>query len=146
MLTPYSGGCACSAIRYTGTAEPAFSWNCHCRDCQRASGSGQCPVLYVPKTALTLTGNVTYYSVKAESGNAVERGFCSTCGSPVCIRAALVPNLIGLWAGSLDEPDSFQPQIDVWTASAVAWDHMSRTLLTCAHAPTEEQMQELLAG
>ncbi len=145
MLTPYSGGCACGAIRYTGTAEPTFSWNCHCRDCQRASGGGQCPVLYVPKSGLSIIGEPTYYELKAESGNAVERGFCQTCGSPVCILAELVPELIGLWAGSLDDPNQFAPQANVWTVSAPAWDCMSSTLPTCEHAPTQEQMQELLA-
>jgi hypothetical protein len=65
MAVPFSGGCACGAIRYQCSAEPAFSWNCHCRDCQRASGSAFCPVLYVPRAALTITGQSRYYDVKA---------------------------------------------------------------------------------
>ena len=49
MPTPFFGGCACGAIRYTCAAAPLFALNCHCRDCQRASGSAFCPVLYVPR-------------------------------------------------------------------------------------------------
>ena len=78
MLTPYSGRCACGAIQYTGTAEPAFAWNCQCRDCQRASGGGQCPILYTPNSSVTLTGDVSYYVVEAESGNAVNCVFLAT--------------------------------------------------------------------
>ena len=144
MSKPYAGGCACGAIRYTCTAEPAFSWNCHCRDCQRASGGAYCPVMYVPQSALNLSGAVTYYAVKAESGNRVERGFCATCGSPICIRAALVPELRGLWAGSLDQPSCFMPQLAVWTASATAWDTRLDGLAKVRHAPTAAQLQQLL--
>jgi hypothetical protein len=38
MATSFSGGCACGALRYECEMDPVFSWNCHCRDCQRASG------------------------------------------------------------------------------------------------------------
>lgn len=146
MGTPFSGGCACGAIRYQCAADPAFSWRCHCRDCQRVSGSAFCPVMYVPKTALTISGVVTYYQVTAESGNLVRRGFCPTCGSPVFILAELVPDLQGLWAASLDDPSQFQPQVDVWTGSAQGWDWLtSSTLPHIEKAPTEEQFRALLA-
>ena len=144
MTVPFSGGCTCGAIRYECSAEPAFSWNCHCRDCQRASGSAFCPVLYVPRTALTITGEGKYYDVKAESGNNVSRGFCSQCGSPVFIQAELVPHLQGLWAASLDNPSLFQPQVHVWTDCAQPWDYMTPALAKIGKAPNAEQMQRLL--
>ena len=144
MLTPFSGKCACRSISYIGNATPAFAWNCQCRDCQRASGGGQCPVLYVPKSAVELQGDLTYYTVKAESGNGVDRGFCGTCGSPMCIRAELVPELIGLWAGSLDDPEQFSPQINVWTSSAPNWIFLNENLPHSDHAPTAAQLQRLL--
>jgi hypothetical protein len=145
MTVPFSGGCACGAIRYECSAEPAFSWNCHCRDCQRASGSAFCPVLYVPRTALTITGQSTYFDVKAESGNTVSRGFCPLCGSPVFIQAELVPDLQGLWAASLDNPSLFQPQVHVWTARAQPWDSMTLTLAKITEAPNAVQMRKLLS-
>lgn len=144
MTVPFSGGCACNAIRYQCSAAPAFSWNCHCRDCQRASGSAFCPVLYVPKTALAITGQSTYYDVKAESGNKVSRGFCPQCGSPVFILAELVPDLQGLWAASLDDPSLFQPQVHVWTDRAQPWNYMTPTLAKIGEAPNAEEMQKLL--
>ncbi len=144
MQTPYSGRCACGVISYVATAEPAFAWNCQCRDCQRASGGGQCPILYTPKSSVTLTGDVSYYEVKAESGNAVNRGFCNTCGSPVCIQAELVPELIGLWAGSLDDPNQFSPQINVWASSTPDWLILNSALPSCDHAPNADQIKKLL--
>lgn len=144
MQTPYSGRCACGAIHYVATSQPAFAWNCQCRDCQRASGGGQCPILYTPLSSVTLTGDVSYYQVTAESGNAVNRGFCKQCGSPICIRAELVPDLIGLWAGSLDNPNEFSPQINVWTASTPKWLMLNQGLPSSEHAPSAAQLQSLL--
>ncbi len=146
MRVPFTGGCACGAIRYQCAAVPAFSWNCHCRDCQRASGGAFCPVLYVPKTALSITGQSTYHSIKAESGRVVSRGFCSACGSPLFIQAELVLDLQGLWAASLDEPSQFQPAVQVWSGSAQPWDCLSAALPSIEKAPTEAQFHALLAA
>jgi len=146
MPTPFSGGCACGAIRYACAAEPLFALNCHCRDCQRASGSAFCPVLYVTRAALTIAGQSRYYEVKAASGKRVRRGFCPHCGSPVFIQADLVPDLHGLWAASLDDPSWFRPQLQVWTARAQPWDHMHPALRQFAQEPTEEEVRELLTA
>lgn len=140
----FAGGCACGAIRYECAAAPVFSWICHCRDCQRASGSAFCPVLYVPKSALNISGESTYHEVKAESGNWVKRGFCPECGSPLFIQAELVPYLQGLWAASLDEPSQFQPSVQVWSGSAQPWAGLFPHLPSIVKAPTEEQMHEIL--
>lgn len=145
MKLPFSGGCSCGAIRYECSARPLFSWNCHCRDCQRASGAGFCPVMYVPKTALTVTGpDIVYASLNAESGRKVDRGLCSNCGSNLFILAELVPDMQGLWAGSLDDPNNFKPQIDVWTRSVPAWTKMDPNLKKLDVAPNNEQFALLL--
>ena len=146
MPTPFSGGCACGAIRYECAAEPIVALNCHCRDCQRTSGSAFCSVLYVPRTALTISGQSRYYEVRAESGNSVSRGFCPHCGSPVFIQAELAPDLQGLRAASLDDPSLFHPQMQVWTARAQPWDHMNPALRKFAKEPTEEQVREMLTA
>jgi hypothetical protein len=52
MPAKVTGGCACGAIRYEVTADPIVMFNCHCRDCQKATGSGYTPVFYVPANAL----------------------------------------------------------------------------------------------
>ena len=52
------GGCLCGAVRYSTTAEPLTSTVCHCRDCQRFSGSAFGTLLYVPKEALTIEGRM----------------------------------------------------------------------------------------
>lgn len=127
MKVPFSGGCMCGAIRYECTAEPIFMGNCHCRDCQQATGTGYAPALLVPRSAVITTGEVKYYDVTGDSGSIVSRGFCPTCGSRLFGKRPS-GEVIGIMAGSLDQPSGFQPAIDVYTGSAQLWDHMNPEL------------------
>jgi len=103
MLTPYSGGCACDAIRYTGTAEPSFAWNCHCRDCQHASGGGQCPVVYVPKIAVSMTGQVTYTLSRLRAATLLNGDFVQNVALQFVFGLNLSPSSLacGLAAGMI---------------------------------------------
>ena len=146
MKLPFEGQCACGEIRYRATAQPGFSWICHCRDCQRASGSANCSILYVPRDAMEIQGTARYYTVSAESGNQVSRGFCATCGSPMFILADLVPDLHGVWASSLNEPAQFNPVVQVWCASGQPWGTLHPELNRIAKAPSAEEFAEILAA
>lgn len=105
-----SGGCACTAIHYSCSGEPLFSLNCHCRDCQRESGSAFVPVLAVPKSAFSVTrGNPRYFTVTADSGHATTRAFCGDCGSALFGLPSSAPEIVTIRAGSLDDPSTFRP-------------------------------------
>ncbi len=128
MATPFTGGCMCGAVRYECSAEPVMAGNCHCRDCQRASGGAFVSALAVPRNALKITGEVKYYDVKGDSGNTVSRGFCPNCGARLFGRPAVVSDLIVIMAGSLDDPSWYKPGMDFYTASAQPWDYMNPDL------------------
>ena len=129
MPVPFTGGCACGAVRYECSAEPMVSANCHCRDCQQAGGSPFAAVVLVPKTAVTITGAMKYYEVKGESGNPIQRGFCPNCGSPIFgMPSGLPVEFISIRAASLDDPSWFRPAIDIYTSSAQPWDLMNPDL------------------
>jgi len=98
--------------------------NCHCRACQQASGSGYAVIVAVPKPALRLNGELRYFRTVGGSGKAIERGFCPNCGSQIAMKLALMPDIIGLQAGSLADPSRFVPAMDVFTEDAQPWDHM----------------------
>jgi hypothetical protein len=124
MTQHISGGCACGAIRYETDAAPVVMVNCHCRDCQRSAGSAYAAVMIVPKAAVQLRGEPRFYRTIGDAGNAVERGFCPTCGAPVVAKLDRFPDLIGLAAASLDDPSQYKPTMDIFTGSAHAWDQM----------------------
>ena len=77
-----SGGCACGAVRYETAAEPVLMLNCHCRDCQRASGSAYSPIVVVPRGLLSSTREPQYHRILGASGKAIERGFSSRLRQP----------------------------------------------------------------
>ncbi|MEM7466769.1 MAG: GFA family protein [Pseudomonadota bacterium] len=119
-----TGGCACGAIRYAFQSEPILALNCHCRDCQHASGSGYGSFVIVWQDGFEMTGRPTYYVKQSDAGNTVERGFCGECGSPVTILEPHRPKLIFLHAGSLDEPNQHQPTMDIFASRANHWDKL----------------------
>ena len=136
MPRPFSGGCACGAIRYECSADPTMSLNCHCRDCQRVSGSGSTSALVVPAAAFKLTkGEPKYHAVKAESGNMKHYGFCPECGSPLPGTIREKPNIVIIPAASLDDPSWHKPTAVFWTSSAQPWDYPNPTLQQFATEP-----------
>jgi hypothetical protein len=145
MPVEFSGGCACRNVRYDCGVPPQLSYTCHCRDCQRASGSVGYPMIYVPGRFLAVRGTCRYYGVEAASGRSISRGFCPECGSPLFVKLALWPNALGVTAGSLDDPSRFQPIADIWTESAHPWDTLRSPGPTFARIPTDEQFLALLA-
>lgn len=127
MPVPFSGGCRCGNVRYECTAEPAMTVHCHCRDCQYATGSAFATVVAVPKGGFNmLKGEVKSFTVTATSGSSVSREFCTTCGSPLFSFVEIMPDVVFVKAGSLDDPSWLTPEMTLWTASAPPWAaHMS---------------------
>jgi hypothetical protein len=119
----FAGGCVCGAIRYECTAEPIMMFNCHCRDCQRTTGSAFTPVVYVPANAFKITkGSPRYYSTTSEMAGHNKRGFCPECGPRLFGGASETGQ--GIAASSLDDPSLFSPQVDMWASDAQPWHSM----------------------
>jgi hypothetical protein len=122
-----TGGCACRAIRYEASAEPIMMFNCHCRDCQRATGTAFSAIVYVPAKAFKITkGSPRYYSTSSEDGGQNKRGFCPECGSRLI--AGVNGEGLGIYASSPDDPILFHPEFDIFTADAQPWTPMHLAL------------------
>jgi len=122
----YSGGCLCQAVRYEYSGDPVLGMNCHCRDCQQASGSAFGPFQILWKDSLRiLKGGPKYYAKLSDAGNELKRGFCPDCGSPLMILASHRPKLILIHAASLDDPSIYIPAMDIFTDRAQPWDAMN---------------------
>jgi hypothetical protein len=121
-MTPFTGGCACRAIRYEIATEPLMSGHCQCRDCQHMTGTGHASMMAFPAAAVRMTGTPKFHDSKSDSGNIASRGFCATCGSFVVARSSGMAGLVTIAAGSLDDPSRYAPQLLVFTKSGPAWD------------------------
>lgn len=125
MSDAYSGGCACGAVRYEIPGMPVFMNDCQCRDCQYRSGTGHGSYLtFANRVGVMLTGKVTRWDVKGDSGNVKTHAFCPTCGSPVYLTFAAMPDLFTVHAASLDDPARFSPQAVTYAMRGHAWDRV----------------------
>ncbi len=118
---PITGGCLCTAVRYSVSAEPITTRQCWCRDCQYF-GAGSSTVNLVFRTEdVAITGELRLFTSQADSGNTMLRGFCPACGTPVTSASSARPQLVILRAGTLDHPAIATPVMNIWTRSAPQW-------------------------
>ncbi len=115
------GGCLCGKVRYSGEAEPIFAGLCHCTTCQKGSGTAFNTVVGVPKAAISVTGTMSTYEGKGDTGNATYRRFCPACGSPVQIEAAIMADVVMIPVGTLDDPSQVKPAMQIYCDSAQPW-------------------------
>jgi hypothetical protein len=115
------GGCLCGKVRYSGEAEPIFVGVCHCTNCQKSSGTAFNAVIAVPKPTVSLTGTVSTYEGRGDTGNAVYKLFCPECGSPVAEEAAIMADVVMIPIGTLDDPSAAKPAMQIYCDSAQPW-------------------------
>ena len=114
-------GCLCGKVRVAIHGDPVRVRTCWCRDCQYwGAGNGTTNAVY--RTAdLVISGEVRWHMSVADSGNAMRRGFCPGCGTPLFTGSRDDTSLLAIRAGALDDPDSVCPTEVIWSASAPAW-------------------------
>ncbi len=120
-MTEYTGGCTCRAVRYRFAVQPMFVHCCHCRWCQRETGTAFAlnALLEFDSVALT-SGDVEVINTPSNSGRGQRISRCPTCH-------------IALWSsygsdafrfirvGTLDQPDLWPPDVHIFTASKQPW-------------------------
>ncbi|MDN5002277.1 GFA family protein [Bradyrhizobium sp. GCM10027634] len=135
MTRPFTGGCACGAIRYSIAGEPLFSNHCQCRDCQRESGTGHGSYATFGRAGVTVTGEARTWDMTGDSGNVKTRAFCPACGVAVYMTFQAMPDIFTIRAASLDEPARYKPQVVTYAARGHSWDHLDVTLPKFAGMP-----------
>ncbi|KZK96867.1 GFA family protein [Pseudovibrio sp. Ad26] len=122
MTEQLTGGCACGAVRYEAKGEIEFSFNCHCRKCQRSTGTGHSSAFAIDVAGIQFQGEVREHKAISDNGAATYSGFCPTCGSPLTSRTERFPNRIYIHAATLDDPSHFSPSVIVFEEAAQPWD------------------------
>lgn len=116
-MNKWTGGCLCGAIRYEVTAPKSENWYCHCRMCQRWTGSVVATDTIVAAASFRITrGKPKYYRSSAYA----ERGFCADCGSPLVFRA-IDDDRISIQTGTLDDPGVAPPTGHYGIEGKVSW-------------------------
>ncbi|WVT72799.1 GFA family protein [Sinorhizobium chiapasense] len=134
-MSVMNGGCLCGAIRYEAKGQPLYSGCCHCRDCQRATGTGHCCYMIFDRADVTISGACRAYEKRAENGNPSIRYFCETCGSQLFGSGPPGDPRLSIYAGTLDDPSVFQPTDAIFTRSRHEWDRSALSLEECEALP-----------
>ncbi len=138
----WTGGCLCGAVRFVAHGAPHILRHCHCKMCQRASGSAFMTGLAFRQTDVEwLQGERTFY----ESSPGFWRSFCPTCGSWMAHEDE---RKVWLYVGSLDEPEKLPMNpprnLDadhVFVTKQIPWIHIEDDLPRHAELPPEGRLK-----
>ena len=131
-----TGGCLCRKVRYKFDREKIVSaGHCHCKDCQKVTGSGKATIIFIPTESLMINDKYKIYSVVGTDGTNVHRGFCPSCGSPIISYVTEQPNLRFIKAGSLDDSTWVKTESSFWSTSACQWDPIDINLPSFPYNP-----------
>jgi len=117
------GGCTCRAVRYRMLSRPMIVHCCHCRWCQRESGSAfALNALIEADRVEILAGAPEAVNTPSNSGKGQKIWRCPNC------RVAVFSNYAGagdavqfVRVGTLDNPDALPPDIHIYTSSKQPW-------------------------
>lgn len=118
-----NGGCACGAVRYALTRAPMIVHACHCRDCQRLTGSAFVINLWIERKFVEASGAAPVpHRVPAGSGKPHEIFSCPSCGTALWSKYHAAPgDTVLLRGGTLDDPGAVTPDVHIFTRSKVKW-------------------------
>lgn len=121
--TRLEGGCACGDVRYRLHDRPIFVNNCHCRLCQRQTGTGSAVNAFIESDRLEqVSGTLSAHDLPTGSGGTQTIMRCALCGTPVW---SYYPRMgragAAVRVGTLDDPSAVTPDAAIFVADRPAW-------------------------
>ena len=122
MPATLEGGCACRRARYRLNAMPMFVHCCHCRDCQRQTGSAfVINALIESNRVEMLSGETHAIAVPTDSGSPHVIHRCPACATALWSCYGWRRELSFVRVGTLDEPSALPPDVHIYTRSKLPW-------------------------
>ncbi|MGH7057414.1 MAG: GFA family protein [Acetobacteraceae bacterium] len=116
------GGCTCGAVRYRLDSAPMFVHCCHCRDCQRQTGSAfVLNALIETERIRLLKSRPEPVPVPTDSGRLHDIYRCPSCKTAVWSDYGRRPWLRFVRIGTLDDPALLAPDVHIFTRSKLPW-------------------------
>jgi hypothetical protein len=115
--------------------QPLWVANCHCKDCRKATGAAFATYVGCKTDQIELTGHISEY----RSSPQAHRLFCGSCGTPVAYRGERWPGETHFFVGFFEEPASFVPVVNVYTADELPWTKDIDNLPRFQRTPKDEQ-------
>lgn len=116
-----TGGCLCGGVRYEAEGPPDYTGHCYCADCRKASGGPFIPFMGFQASAVRFSGMTRQFRSPAFRGGEAVRNSCVTCGGLVFGGVVGESDSHTIYAGSLDDPSLFNPQIAIFNRDRPDW-------------------------
>lgn len=126
-MSRLKGGCLCGSVRYEVQGEPMMTVICHCKDCQRQTGTSFSLVIGVSPDSVKVHGEPAIYTTTGETGSEVHRHFCGSCGSPILSDATASFGIYFIKAGTLDDTSTLAPELEIFCDEAQDWCDLKGT-------------------
>jgi hypothetical protein len=125
----FEGGCTCRAVRYRMTSAPMFVHCCHCRWCQRETGTAFALNALIESTRVeVLQGQPEVIDTPSSSGKGQRITRCPACQIALWSNYGGAGDVIRfVRVGTLDEPDRWPPDIHIFTSSKQPWVALPQT-------------------
>ncbi len=109
-MDPQTGGCLCGDCRYQVTAPPLRVTTCHCRYCQKTTGSAYMvePIFDIGAFGMVSGAPKIWGQLSEGSGKHVWLHFCGACGTRLYLSFERFDQIIGVFAGTFDDPNWFE--------------------------------------
>ena len=116
------GGCACGALRYRLASPPMFVHCCHCKDCQRQTGSAFVVNALIETARVEiLSGTTIGVPVPTDSGRSHVIHRCPACQTAIWSHYGGLQVLRFVRVGTLDDPTALRPDVHIYTRSKQPW-------------------------
>ena len=119
-MTDHVGSCLCGTVRFNVTGDFDQFFLCHCRHCQKDTGSAHAANLF--SHAATLSWQLGSDAVRSFTlpGTRHQKSFCTLCGS--ALPTAQTGGLVVVPAGCLDTAVTLVPTAHIFSSSKALWD------------------------
>lgn len=113
--------CSCGKLTVRCSGEPTKVSLCHCRECQKRTGSTYGIAAFFRRAAVQAAGQAQRYTRASDSGHPVTFHFCPRCGSTVYWEPARMPDLVAVAVGAFTDPGFPAPSQSVYGEYRHAW-------------------------
>jgi hypothetical protein len=103
---PMTGGCACGRVRFTARIASGDAYLCHCRMCQRATGSVSIAFTNLKQADVDWDTQPDWF----DSSPIARRPFCSVCGTSLGFVFKEDSANMDLTVAAFDDPSRFTPR------------------------------------
>ncbi|HEY2260746.1 MAG TPA: GFA family protein [Solirubrobacteraceae bacterium] len=120
-MTEREATCSCGQLQLVAEGEPVRVSVCHCRACQRRTGSAFGLQARFPRDRVRITGRRTEFARSSDEGEARTFSFCPECGATVYYVLGSAPDAIAVPVGAFADSDFPPPQFSVWESRKHGW-------------------------